>query len=735
MEKVYIVSLNKGVDYNSFWTDMESPTNAHPFVPDRRVDIVDNRDGSTRICYYSLTDEEAVILREDPRVYAVEEPTKAQKFTLATQTTPFDKTTSTSGNYVNWGLRRSNSSNNDYGTSTTAPGGYNYTLDGTGVDVVIQDSGLQIDHPEFQDAQGNSRVVAHDWYQVSGLPGTMPAGHYQDTDGHGTHVAGIAAGKTYGWAKNAKVYSVKVAGLDGGEGGGISDPDCFDVIKLWHRNKPIDPATGQKRPTIVNMSWGYGDYYTNINGGVYRGTPWAGTSIRTDYGMTPGGNNRHPIRVGYIDVALDELIDEGVLVCIAAGNAYHKIDVPGGNDYDNYYVGGYFNGAGNNNYYHRGSSPYSLDAVMVGCADTTTTLDGIDQKSVFSETGPGVTVFAPGSDVMSSTSNVNRFGGASYAYHTSNQVQPKINLGDGMATRVVGSNSYVTFDTLTNTFTNFPALANSLQIGARDAQGDGIYIGAENNNKSYRIRYIGQSKYNDPTTVIRWELTFFDNNWMELLVLQHDDATNYSNWAFKDASASDVTNGAMAAHFATLDLVSSNATPRSMVFTTNDGVTWATHPNHRVVLNGNFYSLDATVPTEKGVLNLISQLPGEPDANIDDGVTTYGTPFNFYTFLKSVSNPYKQCNISGTSMASPQVCGLGALFLQLNPQATPADFSAWVIRNSVPALYSTGLDNDYTNSRSIKGAFNRYLYNPFNLAGDTVQSGPLVVESTVVNRS
>ncbi|WP_248785698.1 hypothetical protein, partial [Escherichia coli] len=70
----------------------------------------------------------------------------------------FTKTTSDSGNYQNWGLIRSNNPTNVFGTALSSSLAYLYTLDGTGVDVVIQDSGIEVNHPEFQDALGNNIV-------------------------------------------------------------------------------------------------------------------------------------------------------------------------------------------------------------------------------------------------------------------------------------------------------------------------------------------------------------------------------------------------------------------------------------------------------------------------------------------------------------------------------------------------------------------------------------------------
>lgn len=506
MEREYIVSLNKDVNYDQFWNQIESASETDSFVPSRRVEIVNNRDGSLRSCHYALSDIEAKLLREDPRVYSVEIPpsqrTDIQIGHRSSQSSVFTKTSSDSGSFVNYGLRRCISATNPYGTGTTVTGDYTYPLDGTGVDVVISDSGLQVDHPEFQDAAGVSRVQQINWYTASGLAGTQNANHYRDYDGHGTHVAGIAAGKTYGWAKNAQIYSLKVNGLEGtGDSNtGIPVENCFDVIKLWHRNKPTDPVTGVKRPTIVNMSWGYSVPFINIIGGVYRTQPWAGTTRQTQYGMIgqfDGTNYRCDIRVGPVDVDIEEMLDEGIHICVAAGNSSQKIDSVDGIDYNNSFFYDYGGGVYEELYYNQGGSPHGNGrAIIVGSTDSTVRDASTEQKSTFSNCGLGVDLYAPGSNIMSSTSTTNSWGAGSQSYY--------------------------------------------------------------------------------------------------------------------------------------------------------------------------------------------------------------------------LNSSYKQTNISGTSMASPQVCGVGALLLQLNPKLTVVQLKAKLRETTQPVVYSTGLDNDYTNNRSISNGETFFLYNKFN---------------------
>ena len=218
----YNVILKKDVDYDEFWNDIESDTDGGKlYIPNRRVEFTNERPASLRQCWYLLTDEEAEQLKLDDRVLDVEIPpehrTDIQIGLRAIQPGDFTKTSSDSGVYINWGLIRCNSTSNVYGSGTTTTLNYNYTLTGNGVDVVIQDSGLQVDHPEFQDENGVTRVEQINWSSASGVSFTQSANHYRDYDGHGTHCAGIACGKTYGWAKNARVYSQKLNGLEGRE--------------------------------------------------------------------------------------------------------------------------------------------------------------------------------------------------------------------------------------------------------------------------------------------------------------------------------------------------------------------------------------------------------------------------------------------------------------------------------------------------------------------------------------
>jgi subtilisin family serine protease len=452
--RTYNVILKKGVDYQSFWDDMENENDGgNLYIPNRRVDSPNLRPNSQRQTWYTLSDEEAETVRNDERVLAVEIPPEQRDDIIIAhsgiQTGVFDKTTSDSGNYQNWGLIRTLSKQNNYGSSNTSPTtDYTYTLTGKGVDVIIQDSGIERFHPEWTE-----RFESVNWGSYSGGSFTQSGNHDRDYDGHGSHCAGIAAGKTFGFARGAKVLHQKISGLEGSgdSGTGISPTYAFDAIKSWHNSKTVDPNTGYVRPTVINMSWGYLTTYTDasIDEINYRSTSYTGTSIdstserENNFGLmyslysVSGPTYATNTRIASVDTDIEELLDAGVHICCAAGNRSHKIDESGGDDYDNYFG----EGGDTPQYYHRGSSPYGdagqdgtgPRAIIVGNMDSTSANATNDQKATSSETGPGVDIYAPGTNVMSATSNTNKWGSGSQNYYLNSSFKQTNISGTSMA--------------------------------------------------------------------------------------------------------------------------------------------------------------------------------------------------------------------------------------------------------------------------------------------------------------
>lgn len=421
--KEYTVTTPNLETTDSVWDDLLSSDTTPETIPDRVVEVANERPNNGRNTSYYLTDAEAFFLAQDPRVEAVQDTSEFKIHKKAFQVATFSKDTIQTGPKANWGLLRHIKPNNIYGTSTDDPGGtYDYVLDGTDVDIVIMDSGIQVDHPEFNSLHSpfTSRVNMIDWYAESGVVGSMPSGFYQDLDGHGTHVAGIAAGKTFGWAKNAQIFSIKLDGLKGATdtGSGFDIVTAFDVLLGWHNNKT------NGHPTVVINSWSYGIIYKsdlevfafsedefatlyNINGGSYRGTPWTGSTLDPAKGHVGQQISEfgylYPFRVPSVDADIAQLVDAGIIVCNAAGNESMKVDVDLGLDYSNYILTDF-----GTFYYHQGSSPSSqnIDAFYVG-AVSSLTQGMMDRKASYSNAGPGVNIYAAGSQIMSCTSQVN----------------------------------------------------------------------------------------------------------------------------------------------------------------------------------------------------------------------------------------------------------------------------------------------------------------------------------------
>ena len=111
---------------------------------------------------------------------------------------------------------------------------YAFKNTGTGVTAFIVDSGIRADHAEFA-----GRVLP-------GFSVVTDGNGTGDCNGHGTHVAGIVGGRTWGVAKEVKLVPVRV--MDCAGAGSVSGV----IAGLdWAANTGI-------RPAVVNLSLGGG---------------------------------------------------------------------------------------------------------------------------------------------------------------------------------------------------------------------------------------------------------------------------------------------------------------------------------------------------------------------------------------------------------------------------------------------------------------------------------------------
>jgi phosphatidylethanolamine-binding protein (PEBP) family uncharacterized protein len=378
---LYVVTLKNHEDLEDFYNDMETLGGTR-YVPDREVECATRRSIS-RNTHYMLSELEAIELRKDPRVIAVEVPPEEQGIHRVLHW-------SQTGNYVkrvappqntdlNWALYDcTNNITLGWGSdgTQTINGVVTTKSDGEHVDVVIVDETIDPTHPEFtvnSDGSGGSRVVQVNWNTylsfVDSLDNdniTIPTGEYlyqlsyntslRRNDGansgagtvvttqyaqgsHGAHVAGTVAGNTQGWARKANIYNLHFNGgtdATGFTGGAVNISNAnygllmYDYLRAFHRYKPVNPATGRKNPTVTNHSYGY-SITLNItavsrityNGVNYTG-PFTSNQLR-NYGLftyTSGSTTfvEFPVRVASVDADIEDAITDGVIVVGAAGN-------------------------------------------------------------------------------------------------------------------------------------------------------------------------------------------------------------------------------------------------------------------------------------------------------------------------------------------------------------------------------------------------------------------------------
>jgi len=466
----YIVIVHRIEDAESLHEEIIN-SGGSECVPDRAIECCLNPTVS-RCTHYMMTEAEAELLKQDPRVWAI---TRTMK-DLGVEAVPAGGYTQTSNlwsrGYItaqgdnNWGILRayegvqrfqwgSDSPQQLFDVSATV----NIPYNGTNVDVVIVDGHADPAHPEFavnSDGTGGSRYNQFNWLSLStGLWGTSNGNYiytpYKQSQGasaaletnnmHGSHVAGIACGNTNGWARGANIYNIYPYGNDSNSFNFTTNQFIngyfFEYIKYWHQNKAVNPATGTRNPTIINNSWVIQKVIdiSTISSVTYRGTtytaPSGGFSVATlnGYGFPTYNNTQVRILYRYpaYESQLQDCINAGIIVVSAAGNYSTKIARDDQSttdpDYNNSLVT-----SGTTYYYNRGTFTTVSNGIVVGALSSSY----IDIKSGYSETGPRIDVWSPGSYIMSSVFNNTTYSGAVADARNSNYYQVKIN-GTSMA--------------------------------------------------------------------------------------------------------------------------------------------------------------------------------------------------------------------------------------------------------------------------------------------------------------
>ena len=179
-----------------------------------------------------------------------------------------------------------------------------------------------------------------------------------------------------------RTYRVRLEGHTAYSGGVLGSPTMVCEYVFYENN-----------PTQIDLQIGTNNAKT------------AGSGFTTEQLNAWGfiADQRIPARVAACDADIETAMSEGIIFVGAAGNGKWKHDLPGGTDWDNTFEMGirYPESVTSPYYYMKGSSPTANDTaipnICVGSIDVTVS----DYKASYSDCGPGVDIWAPGTNIIS----------------------------------------------------------------------------------------------------------------------------------------------------------------------------------------------------------------------------------------------------------------------------------------------------------------------------------------------
>jgi len=827
----YIVTLNQFEDLDDFYKEMESSGKpANSVIPEREVAIVNLKPTSLNT-HFMMTEWEALELKADSRVHAVEIHPRYLGITSGTCATTiqtssgWNKSTASSGTMLNWALLRCTEGSQRLGwgqnDTVSQTGTVQLTATGKNVDCVIVDAGNpDINTPEYAvnaDGTGGSRMVSYNWFQHNPEVTGAAAGTYSEsTNSHSVHVSGTVAGNTQGWARDANIYNIY---YDTGNPGDFSL--VFDYVRAFHRNKAINNSTGRKNPTITNNSWGQSIFpgqwaFSDITAVTYRGTRYtpSGSVTYLGYSGVCDSNQRlatllgfenfgnrittvgaYTPPTGYILTKPSSWTQTGQEVYLASfdrPDSSYTVTVQGPVDLNLLHnvatdalsgsmsISGsitILQGATVINTYSDG--PYtvtqggSLEILMQQLAINLpnnavytirfdTTLDTTNAANITYATAMQVTAITGSTSATASVTSIpnSLLGAASLTSSTTPTAGNSDDgywtltlpfsityLGTNYNTIYVGTNHYLTFTAGAVNYSGLgPSTPNVPKImwACDDNSVQRIYYGVEGTapNRTYRVRVEGSSGVSgtlgSPNMINEW--VFYEATPAQI-DLQCGTNARKSTGTFTTQQLNDwgfIANQRIPARVASCDADVRTAMNEGIIFVgaagnglwkhdLPSGLDWNNTfemaTRYPASVSQPYYYMRGTSPTANDT-TMPNICVGAVDANAVDqksyysdcgpGVDIWAPGTNILSsYLSGAADPrnalYYFGKINGTSMASPQVCGILACALEIYPNMTPAVAKAYIL-GIAKANQLTVTSGGPADIRDTQGTANLFLY-------------------------
>jgi hypothetical protein len=515
---------------------------------------------------------------------------------------------------------------------------------------------------------------------------------YPDLGGdndHATHVAGTAAGNTQGWAREANIYNLVAVGNDAD----FFAPSnlLFNYIREFHNNKPVNPETGRKNPTIVNNSWGFGiDLFLVRN-------PFTGGTSYNFPKINYRGNEIRPSGTP---------VDTGISGIFTATN-----------------------------------SVSSFNSVAPGTANiiqTTGTTAGTVTSTTYNPNGrTGLTQIA-----NPTFSDSSQFSDNDEAYWTITPPFAVTYLTTSYNEIHVTSNSYITFGSPVLRYVLDATSPNirKIFVSAGDRSCEGVWTGTfgTTGSRTFIVRWEGyEGAYSttyETTPNVIWEMKFFEAtpNRFELHIVQNANFRAEFNDAQLIQRGLNLLFDTTPIRILDIDADISDAINDGIIFVGsagNSGTKIDTPSgldyNNYVVVNGlPVYYQRGSSPASShtnvicvGAIDSASTETKSTFSNAGPGVDVYAPGRNIISSVNNGSgslaptieeNSATYQKLSGTSMASPQVTGILALALEKYPNMTPVEAKSFITKFAKNNITDTG--GSYDDNTSLQGSANRFAY-------------------------